>query len=341
MLVRCCKRRVSRWGRRPPRRRGGRLHRHAPGQGRAGRPQRRRQDQPVQGARRRRPSRPPAGWCARAASATCPRTRASSPALDSRTAVTHVLSGRGIDAEHRAHREAAHRHGGARRRAQRRPLQPAPRRTSPPRAATPPRARPGRSPPASACRPTASTCPIGVLSGGERRRVELARILFAGSDVLLPRRADQPPRHRRQGVAARLPAQLPRGAAGDQPRPRAARRGDHPGAPPRPGHRGRRRAPRRVQGHLLAVPSPPAPRTRSAWPSWPPARPRRSPGCRRSSTASAPRPRKAAMAHSMEKRIARLEAERVDSAARGDRVAARPLPRRRRRRVAPCSTPPA
>ncbi len=27
--------------------------------------------------------------------------------------------------------------------------------------------------------------PIGVLSGGERRRVELARILFAGSDVLL------------------------------------------------------------------------------------------------------------------------------------------------------------
>ena len=26
--------------------------------------------------------------------------------------------------------------------------------------------------------------PIGVLSGGERRRVELARILFAGSDVL-------------------------------------------------------------------------------------------------------------------------------------------------------------
>ena len=147
------------------------------------------------------------GACARAASATCPRTRGSTASLDGRTAVTHVLSGRGIDDEHRcASRSCASRW----------------RRT--PTSATSP-ATPGAeeafrierrlrrrergagaSPPASASADDRIDLPIGVLSGGERRRVELARILFAGSDVLLPRRADQPPRRRRQGVAARLPA---------------------------------------------------------------------------------------------------------------------------------------
>ncbi len=41
-------------------------------------------------------------------------------------------------------------------------------------------------------KPTASIFPLAVLSGGERRRIELARILFQGSDVLL---LDEPTNH--------------------------------------------------------------------------------------------------------------------------------------------------
>ena len=67
------------------------------------------------------------------------------------------------------------------------------------------------------------------------------------------RRAHQPPRQRRPRLAARLPARLPGRADRHQPRPRAARRVDHPGAAPRPARRGRRRRAHRVQGHVLAV----------------------------------------------------------------------------------------
>src|SRR4029450_11606058 len=42
--------------------------------------------------------------------------------------------------------------------------------------------------------------PMSVLSGGERRRLELARILFAGSDMLL---LDEPTNHRDTHAKAR------------------------------------------------------------------------------------------------------------------------------------------
>ena len=52
---------------------------------------------------------------------------------------------------------------------------------SPRSAATRPRARPPGSAPTSGCPTACSTQPLGTLSGGQRRRVELARILFADS----------------------------------------------------------------------------------------------------------------------------------------------------------------
>ena len=102
------------------------------------------------------------------------------------------------------------------------------------------------------------------------------------------RRAHQPPRHRRQGLAARLPARLPRRAPRDQPRPRPARRGDHPGPAPRPPRRRQPRHHARVQGHLHPVPANRAKdEVRLAKAAR--GRPRRSTGCRPSSTASGPR----------------------------------------------------
>ena len=88
-------------------------------------------------------------------------------------------------------------------------------------------------------------------------------------DVLL---LDEPTNHLdvdAKDVAAELPAHVPRRAARHQPRPRPARRGDHPRAPPRPPGRGRPRPPRRVQGHLQPVPRRRGPPTRSAWPRRP------------------------------------------------------------------------
>ena len=128
-----------------------------------------------------------------------------------------------------------------------------------------------------------------------------------------------------------VPAPVPRRAARHQPRPRTARRGDHPRAPPRPPDRDRRRPHRRVQGHVHASTARPGPRTRSAWPRRRPGRPRRSPGCRRFVDRFGAKATKAAMAHSIEKRIARLEADKVDGSAGRPRRAAACASRRRRR----------
>ena len=225
-----------------------------------------------------RPSQPAGRRAVRRRSATCPGSPHAG-VLDGRTAVAHVLSGRGLDAE----RERIEK---LRIAMEERPTSATSPATPTPRSAF--RLDGGyaaerevrRSPPASGSPPTGSTAAIDALSGGERRRVELARILFAGSDVLLPRRADQPPRHRRQGMAHGVPALVPRRAARDQPRPRAARRGDHPRAAPRAtraGSSSSTRAPTRST-------SPRGRRTRSGWPSSRRARPRDRPaaGTRRS-----------------------------------------------------------
>ena len=66
--------------------------------------------------------------------------------------------------------------------------------------------------------------PLATLSGGQRRRVELARILFSGADVDAARRADQPPRRRLDRLAARLPGVVPGRPDRDQPRHRRCSR---------------------------------------------------------------------------------------------------------------------
>ena len=85
------------------------------------------------------------------------------------------------------------------------------------------------------------TQPLRTLSGGQRRRVELSRILFAASrhgrrvrfvDDAAARRADQPPRRRLAGLAARISPGAHRRLGGDQPQRRAAGRCRQPGVVP-------------------------------------------------------------------------------------------------------------
>ncbi len=129
-------------------------------------------------------------------------------ARTARTAVTHILSGRGIDAELERIEKLRIAMEERAERAQRRPLQPRPgecsRTTGRVRRAT---ARRGGLAAGLGISPTASTCPIARALGGERPPRRAGRILFAGSDALLC--LDEPTNHldvRRQDVADGVPA---------------------------------------------------------------------------------------------------------------------------------------
>ena len=154
--------------------------------------------------------------------------------------------------------------------------------------------------------------PIGVLSGGERRRVELARILFAGSDVLC---LDEPTNHLDVDAKDWLMGFLRqyRGALLvishdlellDEAITRVLHldRAD----------RDRDRHDRRVQGHVHAVPQRPR-RGRAA--THQAGRRARSEIARMQKFVDrfGAKATKAAQAHSVEKRIARLAAEKVEA----------------------------
>ena len=180
--------------------RGGR-HRHPrrrqlldprPRQGRPGRPQRRRQDEPAEGARRRRRPLRRRRAPQRRPRLPARRTRASTASTTPPPAVRHILSGRGFD-------EAMVRIEKLRLQMEEDPSERAVSRFT--RAEEQFRLDGGYAAESEVRRiaaglgleadrldlPDRRRCP-----GGQKRRVEIARILFAGSDVLL---LDEPTNH--------------------------------------------------------------------------------------------------------------------------------------------------
>ena len=144
-----------------------------------------------------------------------------------------------------------------------------PRSGSAPTAATAPRPTCTGSSPGSGSR-RSRAAPLGILSGGERRRAELARILFGGTDNLI---LDEPTNHLDVDAKSWLMGFLRgyRGAARREPRPR----------PARPGHHVSSISTRATCASTRARTRSTAPRvrwTRSASPGWRDARRRRSAG---------------------------------------------------------------
>ena len=144
------------------------------------------------------------------------------------------------------------------------------------------------------------------------------------------RRADEPPRRRREDVADEVPRELQRRADGDQPRHRAARRVDHTDPAPRP------RRESSSTGAPTRSTAPPAPWTKSGSPSSP--RVRTAEIKRLKTLADSMRGqtvKRARVAKSLDSRVARL---RVGEGRRTVPREARalPVPRAARTAAAPC-----
>ena len=191
-------------------------------QDRAGRPQRRRQDHADPDPGRRGPARRRQGDRAPATSATCRRTRAPvtwscSPATGScpRAAWTWSYAG---SARPRTRWPATTRPSRTRRCAATSGSTPSSRRRRLRR-----RGRGRRDRVHLGLPDRLLNQPLKTLSGGQRRRVELARILFSGAETML---LDEPTNHLDADsivLAARVPREPPGRADRDQPRHRAAR----------------------------------------------------------------------------------------------------------------------
>ena len=228
--------RSERRGRWAPHSGGGVVHRSRRRQGRSGRPQRRRQDQPAQGARRRG-SPTPAAPCVRQGALGLP---APGPPPAGRRASTPPPCPTSCPAAGWTRRPAAWRSCAW------------PWRRTPPNAtwaASPGPRTPSRADGGYAAEAEVRRICAGLGSGARpgrpspdralRRRTPPGRAgphpVRRQSDVLL---LDEPTNHLdvdAKTLADGLPARLPRRAAGRQPRPRPARRGHHPGPAPRRG----------------------------------------------------------------------------------------------------------